>query len=86
MAEISNVPVKPILMCFICKLSFSYAKSFVSHVTVEHGVELGESEREVLGSGDTSAILQSVGPARRSLLSILEPVAQVGPKFKVSEI
>ena len=33
LAELPNVPVKPILMCFICKLSFAAAKSFVSHVT-----------------------------------------------------
>ncbi|PNF14329.1 hypothetical protein B7P43_G06025, partial [Cryptotermes secundus] len=29
--DCSSVPVKPILMCFICKLSFGYAKSFVAH-------------------------------------------------------
>ena len=33
LADLPNVPVKPILMCFICKLSFASAKSLVSHVT-----------------------------------------------------
>ena len=74
LAEISNVPVKPILMCFICKLSFSYAKSFVAHSTTEHNLELNEKERDILGSEDTSAILQCVGSDRKALLSFLEPV------------
>jgi AT-binding transcription factor 1 len=73
LAEEPNVPVKPILMCFICKLSFASAKSFVAHVTSgrlagamgegdtspEHLVELGGEEREVLGGRDASAILQA---------------------------
>ena len=46
----SNVPVKPILMCFICKLSFSYAKSFVVHCTTEHNVELTETEKDIFNS------------------------------------
>ena len=31
-----NVPVKPILMCFICKLSFGNSKSFKTHCSDEH--------------------------------------------------
>ena len=32
------VPVKPILMCFICKLSFGCAKSFASHLQECHSL------------------------------------------------
>ena len=32
------VPVKPILMCFICKLSFGEAKSFASHCGDSHSL------------------------------------------------
>ena len=32
------VPVKPILMCFICKLSFGCAKSFASHCGDSHSL------------------------------------------------
>ena len=39
-------PVKPILMCFICKLSFSSAKSFLLHSVGEHRVELTDKEKE----------------------------------------
>ena len=51
--------VKPILMCFICKLSFGFAKSFEGHCTGEHGVELSREEREALQSNaNCSAIIQ----------------------------
>ena len=64
-AEMSPLPVKPILMCFICKLSFSSAKTFLVHSTTEHGVSLSPGERELFMSvSGTSAILQCVGPDR----------------------
>ena len=65
--EMSPLPsAKPILMCFICKLSFSSAKNFLVHCTTEHGVSLSPGERELFMSvsGQTSAILQCVGPDR----------------------
>ena len=50
---------KPILMCFICKLSFGFAKSFEGHCTGEHGVELSKEEQEALQSdANCSAIIQ----------------------------
>ena len=50
---------KPILMCFICKLSFGFAKSFEGHCTGEHGVELTKEEQEALQSdANCSAIIQ----------------------------
>lgn len=72
----ASVPVKPILMCFVCKLSFGFARSFAGHAQAEHGVTLQEAEREVLAA-DCSAILQCVGADKRPVVSLLEPL--VGP-------
>lgn len=69
----ASVPVKPILMCFVCKLSFGFARSFASHAQSEHGVTLQEAEREVLAA-DCSAILQCVGADKRPMVSLLEPL------------
>ncbi|XP_050434814.1 zinc finger homeobox protein 3 isoform X2 [Adelges cooleyi] len=73
--DCSTVPVKPILMCFICKLSFGYAKSFVAHATGEHGVTLQEDEYNILGHKNASAIIQCVGKEKEPLVSFLEPLA-----------
>ncbi len=72
-AEVTTVPTKPILMCFICKLSFGYAKSFVAHAIGEHGMELIEREREIMNSKNASAIIQGVGKEKEPLMSFLEP-------------
>ncbi|KYB28326.1 hypothetical protein TcasGA2_TC032626 [Tribolium castaneum] len=69
----ASVPVKPILMCFVCKLSFGFARSFANHAQAEHGVTLKENEREVLAA-DCSAILQCVGAEKRPVVSLLEPL------------
>uniref|UniRef100_A0A6P7FGK4 Zinc finger homeobox protein 4 isoform X3 n=1 Tax=Diabrotica virgifera virgifera TaxID=50390 RepID=A0A6P7FGK4_DIAVI len=69
----ASVPVKPILMCFVCKLSFGFARSFANHAQSEHGVTLKENEREVLAA-DCSAILQCVGADKRPMVSLLEPL------------
>merc|ERR1719367_273582 len=55
------VPVKPILMCFICKLSFGCVKSFVSHCVETHSLEFTSEERSILENKNSSAIVQSVG-------------------------
>ena len=70
----ASVPVKPILMCFICKLSFGYAKSFVAHAQGEHQLTLMEDERQVLSHSTASAIIQAVGKGKQPLVSFLEPV------------
>lgn len=70
----ASVPVKPILMCFICKLSFGYAKSFVAHAQGEHQLTLTEDERQVLSHSTASAIIQAVGRGKQPLVSFLEPV------------
>ena len=72
-AEVTTVPTKPILMCFICKLSFGYAKSFVAHAIGEHGMSLIEREREIMNSKNASAIIQGVGKEKEPLMSFLEP-------------
>lgn len=76
----NSVPVKPILMCFICKLSFGYAKSFVSHAMSDHSVTLLDDERALLARDDASAIIQCIGKDKEPLVSFLEPVsATPGP-------
>lgn len=70
----ASVPVKPILMCFVCKLSFGFARSFANHAQSEHGVSLKDTEKEVLAA-DCSAILQCVGADKRPMVSLLEPLS-----------
>ncbi|GIX77668.1 zinc finger homeobox protein 4 [Caerostris extrusa] len=48
MWDCGTVPVKPILMCFICKLSFGFTKSFVAHATGEHSLSLNDAEKELV--------------------------------------
>ena len=68
-----TVPVKPILMCFICKLSFGYSKSFIAHSIQEHSIALNDEEKRVLSNKNSSAIIQLVGKDKEPLLSFLEP-------------
>lgn len=75
----SSVPIKPILMCFVCKLSFGFAKSFVNHALSDHPqVVLDDQEKEILQKSNTSAILQLVGKSKEPVVSFLEPVSPVG--------
>ncbi|XP_071958379.1 zinc finger homeobox protein 3-like [Antedon mediterranea] len=63
---------KPILMCFLCKLSFGNSKSFLMHATSEHILELNELERKVMSRKSQSAIIQGHGKDKSALLSFLE--------------
>ena len=74
--EYSTVPVKPILMCFVCKLSFGFPTSFVNHCTGEHSILLTEKEKSILDTKNTSAIIQLVGKDKEPVLSFLEPVVK----------
>lgn len=74
MVDYSSVPIKPILMCFMCKLSFGYAKSFVAHAMGEHNISLNEEEKRIMSQKNTSAIIQGVGKEKEPLLSFLEPI------------
>ena len=80
-----TVPVKPILMCFICKLSFGYTKSFIAHSIQEHNIALNDEEKRVLTSKNTSAIIQGVGKDKQPLLSFLEPKPRT-PALNVSDV
>ena len=79
LVEYSTVPVKPILMCFVCKLSFGFATSFVNHCTGEHNVSLSDKERSILDAKNSSAILQLVGKDKDPVVSFLEPVVKKVP-------
>lgn len=74
-----SVPVKPILMCFVCKLSFGYAKSFIAHAQTDHGLTLLDSEKDVLARKNSSAIIQCVGKEKEPLVSFLEPSGAASP-------
>ncbi|KAJ1529247.1 hypothetical protein ONE63_006048 [Megalurothrips usitatus] len=77
--EATSVPVKPILMCFVCKLSFGYTKSFVAHAMGDHNLVLRDDEKEILSQQNASAIIQVVGKEKEPLLSFLEPVPPSRP-------
>ena len=81
--DCSSVPVKPILMCFICKLSFGYAKSFVAHAMGDHNVALLEDEKDILGHKNASAIIQCVGKDKEPLVSFLEPLSPMSVSGEV---
>lgn len=66
---------KPILMCFICKLSFGNTKSFTLHASTEHQLNLQESEKLLLSREYSSAILQRNNDEKPQL-SFLEPLEQ----------
>ena len=71
-----NVPVKPILMCFICKLSFGNTKSFKNHCMDEHSLDFNDDEVDILKIENISALVQPVGKDKSPLLSFLEPVVK----------
>lgn len=73
-SRVTSVPTKPILMCFICKLSFGYAKSFTSHAISEHSMDLTDAEREIMSHKNSSAIIQGIGKDKEPLMSFLEPI------------
>jgi hypothetical protein len=64
---------KPILMCFICKLSFGNTKLFSSHANTEHKLNLSESEKMLLCREYSSAIIQK-NSDENSQISFLEPL------------
>ncbi len=70
---------KPILMCFLCKLSFSCARSFATHAVHDHRMTLCEDERRLLGHKHASAIIQGIGKDKEPLISFLEPKNKNSP-------
>lgn len=64
---------KPILMCFICKLSFGNIKSFSQHANTDHQLNLNESEQLLLCREYSSAIIQKNNDDN-SQISFLEPL------------
>ena len=68
-----SVPTKPILMCFICKLSFGYTKSFTAHANNEHAMTMNSEEVHIMSQKNSSAIIQCVGKEKQPLMSFLEP-------------
>lgn len=70
---------KPILMCFLCKLSFGYARSFATHAVHDHRMTLCEDERQLLGDKHASAIIQGIGKDKEPLISFLEPKTKNTP-------
>lgn len=64
---------KPILMCFICKLSFGNTKSFGLHASSEHALNLQECEKMLLSREYSSAIIQRNGDEKPQI-SFLEPL------------
>ena len=72
--DVANV--KPILMCFVCKLSFGLASSLTAHATGEHGLRLDDEEKRILNSRNPSAIVQLIGRNKEAVISFLEPQAR----------
>lgn len=64
---------QPVLVCFLCRLSFSCMHAFRGHVSQHHNIILTTEEQQLLSLQHTCAILQPVGPSNHPLLSFLEP-------------
>ncbi|XP_069490059.1 zinc finger homeobox protein 2 [Ambystoma mexicanum] len=60
-------------ICLLCKRSFRHGKQLAMHATGLHGAEMTREEQEILALGDTSAVLQSLGKGKGTLISFLEP-------------
>ncbi|XP_023158745.1 zinc finger protein 2-like [Ceratitis capitata] len=65
---------KPILMCFICKLSFGNTKTFSLHANCEHQLTLHPKERNLLNREYSSAIIQPPNMDECPQISFLEPI------------
>ena len=74
----THVPIKPILMCFVCKLSFGYVRSFIGHAMGDHNIVLSGEEKDLLSTKNVSAILQVAGREKDPRISFLEPVTPIG--------
>lgn len=74
-----STPNKPILMCFVCKLSFGHAKAFASHASQDHSLDLSEDELKLLARESASAIVQRGGDSQKLVVSFLEPLEPALP-------
>lgn len=72
-------PQKPILMCFICKLSFGNVQIFQQHSINDHGVHLQKEEQVLLAREFSSAIIQRNGQESPQI-SFLEPIVMEDSK------
>lgn len=72
--ERSSKIQKPILMCFICKLSFGNTKSFSLHANAEHQLTLQPKEQHLLNREYSSVIIQPQNMDQRPQISFLEPI------------
>ncbi|TRY62059.1 hypothetical protein TCAL_11806 [Tigriopus californicus] len=83
----SAVPVKPILMCFMCKLSFACTESFVNHCAEGgHNIILNADEKQMLEAKNCSAIIQNAGKEKKeATVSFLEPLITSREKSPLSQ-
>ncbi|XP_017853612.1 zinc finger protein 2 isoform X2 [Drosophila busckii] len=75
---------KPILMCFICKLSFGNANSFSLHANTEHRLNLQELEQQLLSREYSSAIIQR-NMDEKPQISFLQPLDAGGTAIESGE-
>ncbi|KAJ7413811.1 hypothetical protein WISP_88124 [Willisornis vidua] len=85
---VSDGKRKPVLMCFLCKLSFGYIRSFVTHAVHDHRMTLNEEEQKLLSNKYVSAIIQGIGKDKEPLISFLEPKksTSVYPHFSTTNL
>ena len=79
--DYAQVPIKPILMCFVCKLSFGYVRSFIGHAVGDHNMDITDQEKDLLSTKNVSAILQVAGREKDPRISFLEPVSSPVSSF-----
>ncbi|KAK2725859.1 zinc finger homeobox protein 3-like isoform X2 [Artemia franciscana] len=74
------VLVKPILMCFACRLSFGSSSSFEKHSLSDHGLTLNDEEKRLLSQKNFSSIIQLVGTEKEPILLFLTASSQKRPE------
>ncbi|KAJ8272744.1 hypothetical protein GJAV_G00092940 [Gymnothorax javanicus] len=51
---------KPVLMCFLCRMSFGYVRSFVNHAILDHKMVLNQEEQKAASTASLHASIPSV--------------------------
>ena len=66
---------KPVLMCFICKFSFGFHKSFLRHALSDHAIRMSNAEELLVCRPTVSAIIHTSGKEKLPSVSILKAVS-----------
>ena len=73
-ASLKDLLPKPVLMCFICKFSFGFHKSFLRHALNDHAIHMSSTEELLVCRPSVSAIIHTRGKEKLPNVSVLKAV------------